>query len=165
MSFYDNFKQYILADKSDGCELSEFKHAFFRLDDWYEQVQQIERELRINIPIGLKELYKELGYGFLCSSDFNCVDRIMYPIEIVDFYLRRDVYEYNEVVDEYDLNDGKIVFFEIDSDMFLTVSLHPNENGKYPVYSFDKEIAISIQDFIIKMDKKTDYYLDCFADK
>lgn len=53
-------------------------------------------------------------------------------------------------------------FFEIDSDLFLTVSLTPNKQG-YPVYLNDEMIAKSLKEFLEKMDEETDYYFDYIA--
>lgn len=160
MSFCDKFKQYILVDRNSEYNVFDFKHIFFRLNNWNEEIQQTENELGITIPTELKEIYKELGYGRLCSSDPKCSDRILYPLEIADFYLQRDVYEYNEVVDEYDINEGEIVFFEVSSDLYITVSLASGDDGGYPVYFIDKKIANSVEEFLIKMDEKVDYYFD-----
>lgn len=164
MSFCEKFKQYILVANNSDYNVFDYKHIFFRLDDWYEEIEQTEDELGIIIPDELKEIYKDLGYGRLCSSDPKCSDRIMYPLEIADFYLRRDVYEYNEVVDEYDINKGEIVFFEVSSDLFITVSLSMGDGGGYPVYFIDKKIANSVEEFLTKMDEKVDYYFDFLAD-
>lgn len=162
MSFCDRFKKYVLANEYTEYRVSEYKHVFFKRDSWYDEVKKTEEVLGIIIPVELKEIYKELGYGFLCALDKACVDRIMPPIDVSDFYLKQDVYEYNEVVDCYALNEGRMVFFEVDSDLFLTVSLTPNKR-KYPVYLNDKLIAKSLQEFLERMDEKTDYYFDYIA--
>lgn len=163
MSFCVNFKKYVLPNEYTQYNASEYKHVFFRRDNWYNEVKKTERDLGIVIPEELKEIYRELGYGFLCACDKACIDRIMPPMEIGEFYLKQDVYEYNEVVDCYDLNDGRLVFFEIYSDLFLTVCLTP-EKGKYPVYLNDEMIAESLQSFLERMDEKNDYYFDLIED-
>ena len=167
MSFCDYFKQYI----HDPADSIRDKHVFYRIDDWYDEVKNTEKELGITIPEELKEIYKELGYGFLCASDDNfCVNRIMPPTELVDFYLGRDIYEFNEVREDYadshyNLNCGKLVFFEQDSDFFLTVGLTPDDQGRYPVDALGQKIADSVQEFLMKMDKKTNYYFDMFPNE
>lgn len=94
----------------------------------------------------------------------------MPPAELVDFYLGRDIYEFNEVREDYadshyNLNCGKLVFFEQDSDFFLTVGLTPDDQGRYPVDALGQKIADSVQEFLMKMDKKTNYYFDMFPNE
>ncbi|GIP59321.1 hypothetical protein J15TS10_31350 [Paenibacillus woosongensis] len=54
-----------------------------------------------------------------------------------------------------------MVFFEVSSDDFIVIDLgQENLNGQCPLYYFDKRIADSIEDFIVKMDQDPNYYIN-----
>lgn len=53
-----------------------------------------------------------------------------------------------------------LVFFEVGEGTYLTLDLkQENEDGKCPVYYFEKKIATSLEEFLKRMDEETDYYI------
>ena len=112
------------------------------------------------LPIELKAFYREIGYGFLCIGIGNNVNRIISATEITNFIEGINDYE-NDLRREYYDDPNELVFFKVPSEAFIVLDLkQENSNGQCPLYYFDKRVADSIEEFIVKMDKNPNYYAE-----
>jgi antitoxin YxxD len=155
MSEFEFLKKYITNENNPN--LSKYKHLFFNVDE--KEITRAEKRMDLKFPKELRDFYLEIGYGFLCNHDKKGFNRIMDPLSVADFRLGEGIYEYDPDREMYD-NMNSLVFFEISEGTYLTIRLNEvTLEGKCPIYYFDKLIARSLEEFIKKMDEKTDYYL------
>ena len=123
------------------------------------ELDTLENELHLNLPKELKELYHINGYGFLRGNNIN---RVMDPISVIDFRLRRndyDCFNYNvemEMFKEYEVD--KLVFFEADAFTYISIGFSNENEGK--IYYYDIEIAESLSEFLIRIQNDENYYLE-----
>lgn len=148
-------KQYIILEGDVAA--TKLKHTFYKLDS--DEILEAESRLQMSFPEELRDFYKQVGYGFLCNTDKNGINRIMDPASVADFILGEDIYEFDSDRELY-LDDSKLVFFEISEGTYLTMDLlRANENGQCPIYYFDSKIADTLGEFLKEMNVNTDYYL------
>lgn len=154
---FDYLKQYIFDDPEDDV-VWENKHAFFSIDEG--EIEETEEILGRRLPLELKSFYENIGYGFFGIGVGSKVNRVISAIEIADFV--KGINDYDNDPRREDYNDPrKMVFFEVSSDDFIVIDLgQENLNGQCPLYYFDKRIADSIEDFIVKMDQDPNYYIN-----
>lgn len=156
MSKYDHLKKYVFDKPSD--DIWNNRHVFLRINEG--EIEDTELKLSKKLPNELKELYNELGYGFLCCGVGNNVNRIISPIEIYDFSAGINDYE-NDIRREYYKDPNMMVFFEVSADIFIVLDLkQENALGQCHLYYFDIKIADSIEEFINLMDKQPNYYMN-----
>lgn len=123
-----------------------------------EDILDAERELNLSFPFELREFYKNIGYVFLSGSKSH-INRIMDPSSVCSFRLREYEYEDDPATESYDeFEDGKLVFFEVDSDVLFSIELTDEKKSK--IYYYDTKIADSLEDFLIKMSENIMYYND-----
>lgn len=127
------------------------KHVFYRLND--TDIKNAEKRLGYKFPKELSEFYKQVGYGFLCSFDKESIDRMMDPESIANF-MTNNTQEEDKYFIEYCKMENTIPFFEIGDGSYITISIDTNR-----IFYFDYVIATSLQEFLDRMDKDTDYYL------
>lgn len=122
------------------------------------EIDALENELHLTLPEELKEFYLDNGYGFLRGNNIN---RLMDPISIIDFRLRRNDYDFfNENVEmkmlkEYEVD--KLVFFEADAFTYISIGISNENEGK--IYYCDIEIAESLSEFLLRIQNDENYYL------
>ncbi len=80
----------------------------------------------------------------------------MDPHSIAEITLREGYYEYDPDLEIYD-DEDKLIFFEVNEGVYLTLDLTSSPNT--PVYYFNAKIADSIKDFMIKVDKDSEYFI------
>ncbi|MFB5674198.1 SMI1/KNR4 family protein [Paenibacillus terreus] len=152
---FELLKKYVFEDP-EGEEVWENKHAFFKIDDG--EIEETEKILGRKLPLELRAFYEDIGYGFLCVGVGSNVNRVISAIEIADFVEGINDYE-DDPRREYYKDPSKIVFFEVSADSFIVLDLkQENVLGQCPLYYFDKRIANTIEEFIIKMDQEPNYY-------
>ena len=78
----------------------------------------------------------------------------MDPKSIADF-MSSNISEEDRYVVEYCKMENLIPFLEIGDGAYITIDLR---RGR--IFYFENMIASSLEEFLDKMDKKTDYYLD-----
>ncbi|MCY8372869.1 SMI1/KNR4 family protein [Bacillus haynesii] len=131
------------------------KHVIYRLED---DVIEAEERLENKFPNELREFYLRVGYGFICNLDKTHRDRVMDPHSVADFLLDVDDFIDPSIRELYPEN--MLVFFEVGEGSYLTLDLdQEEENGICPVYYFEKKIAVSLEEFLKKMDEELDYYI------
>ncbi|SDG62203.1 SMI1 / KNR4 family (SUKH-1) [Selenomonas sp. WCT3] len=128
--------------------------VFFEIRNVENEIKYVEQELNFNLPLELKKLYNELGYGFISKYNDYYFNRFISPIEIYDFYKGNNEYENDERREYYPFDENNIIFYEVSETVFLTLKL--DGDG---VYYFDEKIAKSIPDFIEKMLRHHNYYI------
>lgn len=123
-----------------------------------EEINELEKELNLNIPKELKDFLLEIGYGFINGSECN-VNRIMDTESIRDFRLRKGDFEFYpdiEIYDEYE--EGKLIFFEGSESTLISIELTDNDSSN--IFYYDVKIANSLEEFLIKIQEDDNYYLE-----
>ncbi|OXT15107.1 SMI1/KNR4 family protein [Bacillus sp. OG2] len=131
------------------------KHKFFRLKE--NDLLNVEERLGFELPNELKDFYLEVGYGFIKGSNENTINRIMDPYTIAEITLREGIYEFDPDLEGIYEEDDKLVFFEVNEGVYLTLDL--NTPKQTPVYFFETQIAGSLEEFIRKIDEDAEYYM------
>lgn len=132
------------------------KHKFIRLQE--NKLLNAEERLGFELPYELRDFYLEVGYGFIKGSDENAINRIMGPDTIADITLREGIYEFDPDLEGIYEEDDKLVFFEVNEGVYLTLDL--NTPQQTPVYFFETQIADSLEEFIRKVDEDAEYFMD-----
>ncbi len=149
------YKKFVFQDPNS--DIWDNKHVFFMNSE--NDIADVEEKLGMSLPQELKDFYIEIGYGFLCNGESYNTNRFISPIEIFDFYSGMNTYE-NDIRRQYYQDRGKLIFFEISAQAFLTIDIQqPNSLGQCPIYFGERKIANSLEEFLMEMDKKVDYYL------
>ena len=139
-------KNYVVKD-NEGINQ---RHIIYPVD--MKEVVNAESIMNKSFPNELREFYKNVGYGFICKDDKFHTNRIMNPSDIADYYCENEVYSY---VDRDLYNEEEFIFFDLGGDgNFLTICIKDG-TIKY----FGKKIAESLEEFLNKMDKQTNYYM------
>lgn len=123
-----------------------------------EEINELGKELNLNIPKELKDLLLEIGYGFINGSENN-VNRIMDTDSIRDFRLRKGDFEFYpdiEIYDEYE--DSKLIFFEGSESALISIELTDDNSSN--IFYYDVKIADSLEEFLIKIQEDDNYYLE-----
>lgn len=135
------------------------KHKFIQLTE--NELLDVEERIGFKLPSELRKFYLEVGYGFIRGSNRNGINRLMDPDTIADITLREGIYEFDPDLDGIYEDEDKLVFFEVNEGVYLTLDL--NNSEQTPVYYFETQIAESLKEFIGKVDEDADYFVD-FAD-
>lgn len=173
MGKYDFLEQYRFADigEVEDALSEDFPHFFIRKD--VEQVRKgvatIANQLHIEVPQEVIEFWKNVGPGqFFCEPPDEYVGQyhIMSPDEMLGVYIPEmdKNHAYNTIradakrfLTEYNL----LAFCEFDEYSALYISLQPEGNGGYPIFSEPTiRIADSLEMFVSKLFEKPDYFLD-----
>ncbi|WP_147536267.1 SMI1/KNR4 family protein [Bacillus marasmi] len=132
------------------------KHKFIRLQE--KELLNAEERLGFELPKGLRDFYLEVGYGFIKGSNGNAINRFMDPDTIADITLREGIYEFDPDLEGIYEEDDKLVFFEVNEGVYLTLDL--NYPKQSPVYFFDTQIAGSLEEFTRKINEDAEYFMD-----
>ncbi|MCA6364926.1 MAG: SMI1/KNR4 family protein [Bacteroidetes bacterium] len=101
------------------------------------------------IPKELFAFYKEVGYGFLNINNGD-INRIMDPDEFQIINKREEHYEFDPSLDIYKKYvSDRMLFFEVNEGLYLTIDKLTNEKGTNSVYIFDEKISDSLEEFIL----------------
>ncbi|WP_074942385.1 SMI1/KNR4 family protein [Succinivibrio dextrinosolvens] len=132
--------------------------VFFKIDNIDEEIATAEKELNISFPPELKSFYKELGYGFLRQNEDRTYNNLFFPpTEISAFYTGFDFYATDERQEYYPFDGENLIFFEVDSDVFMTIKMKGPDAGC--IFYFDDKVASSIKEFIERMKTDYNYYM------
>lgn len=165
-----NFKQWEQFTHADWSRLPEIKgegaekHYFVKPSSAQiiSAVSNIEFKLSINFPADLKDFYEKLGMGRLCINSLNKVGfyNILAPIEIFDVYFPD---EEEDLFPTYRRKSWENLEFNL-----LAFCLFSEEDSLIYVGVDDQciyylsrlnQIASSLEDFLIKLDKEVDYFI------
>src|SRR5699024_3350230 len=132
------------------------ENNFYPVDE--NEISKVEKELELQFPEELVHFYKEIGYGFIKGSEFN-INRIMDPYSIRDFRLRINDFELYPDIEIYDeFEDGKLIYFEVNESALMSIEV--NGKNKCPVYYYNVQIAISLEEFLRLIEENDQYYLE-----
>lgn len=123
-----------------------------------EEINELEKDLNLNIPKELKDFLLKIGYGFINGSQYN-VNRIMDTESIRDFRLRKGDFEFYpdiEIYDEYE--EGKLIFFEGSESALISIELTDDNSSN--IFYYDIKIADSLEEFLMKIQEGDNYYLE-----
>jgi len=121
-------------------------------------VEEAERTLGLKFPFELRKFLLEVGYGFLRGSEYN-INRIMGPSSIRDARLKVNDFEFYPDIELYkDLEEGKLLFFEVNESALLLIEISEEQNNA--IYYDDIKIADSLEEFLKKMVEDDRYYID-----
>ena len=119
-------------------------------------ITDVQEELGIILPRGLKDFYREVGYGFIHSKAYN-FNLIMSPKSLCDFRFRRSQFSDSsdlEIYEEYERD--RLIFFEISEGSYLSIGFSKSNNGAI-FYAQDK-IAGSLIEFLEKYQEDENYF-------
>ena len=123
----------------------------------HDEIEEAEHEMKIKIPNELKAFYMTIGYGFIGNS--NNINRIMDPLSVRDFRLRKNDFEFYPDIEVYkEFEKDKLVFFEASETVLISIQI--TEQNKSQIFYYDILIANSFEEFLQKINKNDDYYLD-----
>jgi len=132
------------------------KNSFYPVT--MNEMVEVESDLEINIPKDLKELYLEVGYGFIKGSEYN-VNRILDPLSVRDFRKRQNDFKFMPDIDIYDeFERDKLIFFEASESALMSIGF--GDTGDSAIYYYDIKIASSLKDFLQRIQENDRYYLE-----
>ena len=111
-----------------------------------EDIETAEKEMNLEFPSELRNFYINNGYGFFKKDDMD-FNRLMDPLSVADFRLKKNDYEYSEYPDEYsEFGDDKLIFFEVSEGYYYSIEI--NDDSKQKIYDGDQVIANSLEEFL-----------------
>lgn len=126
-----------------------------------EDILKAEQRMKVDIPNDLKQLYLEVGYGFIKGESDNAINRILGPVAVADIRLREGIFEFDPDLDELYDDENKLIFFEVNEGVYISIDLQLENN---PIFYFDTQIAESLEDFFKKFLNDNEYYIDLIED-
>ncbi len=123
-----------------------------------EEIGELQRSLNRDIPFELYEFWEKVGYGFIGGSEYN-INRIMDPLSVRDFRLRRGDFQFLpdiEIYDEYE--EEKLIFYEASESAYISIEMSDATENK--IYYYDVKIADSLHEFLKKILDDDEYYVD-----
>src|SRR5699024_12633364 len=103
-------------------------------------------------------IFLEVGYGFFKSGNENSISRLMDPDSIADITLREGIYEYDPDLENIYNEEDKLVFFEVNEGVYLTLDL--NDSSESSVYFFDTILADSLKEFVKRIDEDGEFFIN-----
>ena len=123
-----------------------------------EMIKKAEENMGVFIPKALQTFFLEVGYGFLESKKSN-VNRLMGPSSISEFRLMIGQFENSEIAEEFKIySSDKLVFFEVNESMYLSIGITKNNAGK--IFYYDDLIAVNLEEFLKKYTEKEGFFLE-----
>lgn len=124
-------------------------------------ILKAEQRMNISFPTDLKQLYLEVGYGFIKGPSANAINRILGPGAVADIRLREGIFEFDPDLDELYDDKNKLIFFEVNEGVYISIDLKLVNN---PIFYFHIQIATSLEDFFKKFLNNNEYYIDLIED-
>ena len=147
---FDFLKEYVVSDEH---EKNNKKHIFYRLSP--DTIEKAEEALGRQFPEQLKKFYIEIGYGYFYDKEMTDINLFMSPRQIVDYYQGTGNYVYSE--DREFKNADELVFFELDSNIHMTIKTEGENTGK--IFFGHKTIAAEdLESFVKLLDENSGYY-------
>lgn len=157
MSNVTFLKKYVLpsTDESIRQEYEGFKHMLFSSSE--EIIEKCDLEL--TIPLELKQFYLEIGYGFFYHKNDYSNDTLLNPNSFKIINNREEYYKEDPELELYEETEyqDKLIFFEVNEGIYLLITKEAI-NGKNAIYFFDKKIANSLEEFLIRFDEEGHYF-------
>lgn len=121
-----------------------------------EAIRNAESDMGVIIPEDIIQFYLNIGYGFLATREHN-INRFMGPNSVMEFRLGIGQFQNSEEVDILAAKD-KLVFFEINESLYLSIGITRSNKGK--IFYYDEVIADDLNDFFGKYLDDEKYFLD-----
>ncbi len=120
-------------------------------------IQRAESNMGIIIPEALTQFYLSVGYGFLTTNKHN-INRIMDPGSVEEFFLGTGQFQNSDGVELFgNYTKDKLVFFEVNESLFLSMGITKKNKGK--IYYYDEMIANDLNEFFEKYLGNEEYFL------
>jgi len=155
MANFDFLVKYkVASDQEQDMNIGRpWKHLFIPVEPF--ELLEAENELGYRLPEELDNFYLEIGYGFFHNNSDKDFNRFLSPDVLVEINLRQNEYEFDPDLDIYD-EDDKIIFFQVNEGVFLTIEKSTNSSVS-PIYYIKDKVADSLKDFLIEYDKDPNY--------
>ncbi len=75
-------------------------------------ILKAEQRMDISFPNDLKQLYFDVGYGFIKGQSVNATNRILGPGALADLRLREGIFEFDPDLDELFDDEDKLIFLK-----------------------------------------------------
>lgn len=155
-------KKYSCIDDDFVNNRHKYKHKFTPIGSG--EIAEQEKRMRRQFPRELKEFYNQIGYGVFGVNDCTYLNYLLPPRDVADSVLEEGIFEYNDFLDEIDM-ETKMIFFDTGDNTFLCLDLEKmDDDGRCPVvYTTDTKyvcLARSLDEFVRKMDESIAYYAD-----
>ncbi|URT71217.1 SMI1/KNR4 family protein [Cytobacillus firmus] len=139
--------------------INELENKLYKVTN--DDILKAEQRMDISLPNDLKQLYLEVGYGFIEGLSANSINRILGPGAVADIRLREGVFEFDPDLDELFDDEDKLIFFEVNEGVYISIDLQLANN---PIFYFDTQIAESLEDFFKKFLNNNEYFIDLIED-
>ena len=168
---YKSLEKFIYNNISEAENgISEEKpHYFIKSDsNIANDMKRFEEKLKVKIPLELKEFLLNVGSGELFAG---LPDEYMGQYIFLDIQSILGIYDSDEDVDclfaskrelakEYLLKYHLLAFVDFSELSFLFISLDEEQGKNAIYYSIDAKIAASLDDFIERIIKEPDYFME-----
>lgn len=85
------------------------------------------KNMGITFQSDLRNLYKEVGYGFV-NNEMGAVNRLIDPLGCSAIRQREDFYEYDPDLKMYEsYEENSLIFFEVNEGVYISIGL---DDGK-----------------------------------
>lgn len=123
-----------------------------------DAIRKAESNMGIIFPDVLNQFYLSVGYGFLETRLHN-INRIMGPSSVEEFFLGTGQFRNFEEVEIFgNYTKDKLVFFEVNESLYLSIGITKNNKGQ--VYYYDEMIAENLNEFFEKYSENEKYFLN-----
>lgn len=122
----------------------------------FPQIKLIEVEKRIKIPLELRNFFVNVGYGFFFLQE-GSINRLIDPIDFELINTRKGYYEFAPELEYYETNHDKLIFFEVNEGIYLSIKKE-DKDGKNAIYYFGNKIAESLKEFLMRFDKEGHFF-------
>ncbi|MBO2535690.1 SMI1/KNR4 family protein [Rummeliibacillus suwonensis] len=122
--------------------INKLENKTYKVDE--NDILKAEKRMNISFPDDLKQLYLEVGYGFIEGQSANAINRILGPGAVADIRLREGIFELDPDLDELYDDKDKLIFFEVNEGVYISLDIQLVNN---PIFYFDIQIADSLEDF------------------
>lgn len=117
----------------------------------------VEKNMGVTIPDDLKNFFSEIGYGFLKTKKSN-INRIMGLGSIEDFRLGTGEFLNSKEAETLKMySDDKLVFFEVNESLYISIGISKNNYGK--IFYYNDVIADSLEEFLDHYIEDEEYFL------
>ena len=141
---YKELEQYINAN--EGTK------RFFPVSA--QEILAAEEVLGFALPIGLKDFYLEVGFGWLSSDDRpDLRNLILHPVDVVDLYRGT-----SEFCPPEGFMEGDLPIMDCGWDKFLVMRANTSDEKTYRDNGSDNSLAQSFNELVERLFKDAGFY-------
>ncbi|MBG9548597.1 SMI1/KNR4 family protein [Cytobacillus firmus] len=101
--------------------INELENKTYKVPE--DDILKAEQRMDISFPNDLKQLYLDVGYGFIKGQSANAINRILGPGAVADIRLREGIFEFDPDLDELFDDEDKLIFFEVNEGVYISIDL------------------------------------------